>query len=63
MDVNLQPIVTEMPLFVDHEEVSAEKVAALKATSGINRLVDSLKIAGTEDHVLHSEREGSPESG
>ncbi|KAK3825607.1 MAG: hypothetical protein J3Q66DRAFT_328139 [Benniella sp.] len=63
MDVNLQPIVTEMPLFVDHEEVSAEKIAALKATSGINRLVDSLKIAGTEDHVLHFEREGSPESG
>ncbi|KAG0222059.1 hypothetical protein B0O80DRAFT_468915 [Mortierella sp. GBAus27b] len=59
MDVGLEPVVTEMPLFVGHEEISAEKVAAIKASSGMSRLVSSLTIAGTEDHVLHTEREGS----
>jgi hypothetical protein len=60
MDVNLEPIVTELPLFVDHEDFCAIKIAELKgAQQDKSRLVESLKIAGTdEDH--HSMTNATP---
>ncbi|KAF9088662.1 hypothetical protein BGX29_000165 [Mortierella sp. GBA35] len=67
MDVNLEPIVTELPLFVDHEDFCAQKIADLKdaqqkSLADSTRLVESLKIAGTEDHIHHSMTNASPDS-
>ncbi|KAF9177927.1 hypothetical protein BGZ51_008280 [Haplosporangium sp. Z 767] len=60
MDVNLQPLITELPLIVGHEEVSAEQLAAMKGQTEEVRLIDSLKIADTEDQTAHS-RSSTPE--
>ncbi|KAF9927525.1 hypothetical protein FBU30_003117 [Linnemannia zychae] len=65
MDVSLQPIVKEVPLHVDHEEFSAEKIADLKEAQHTNtaaRLVEALKIEGAEDHIHHSMVNATPES-
>ncbi|KAG0252390.1 hypothetical protein BG011_007007 [Mortierella polycephala] len=60
MDVNLQPLITELPLIVGHEEVSVEPMAAMKAQTEETRMIDSLKISDTEDHIAHS-RSPTPE--
>ncbi|KAF9134065.1 hypothetical protein BGX30_012058 [Mortierella sp. GBA39] len=63
MDVNLDPIVTELPLFVDYEDFCAVKIAELKdAQQDKSRLVETLKVAGSEDHIHHSMINTAPDS-
>ncbi|KAF9125504.1 hypothetical protein BGW39_007350 [Mortierella sp. 14UC] len=67
MDVNLDPIVTELPLFVDHEEFCAQKIAEHKGAQHeksckTGRLVESLKVAGAEDHIHQSMTNATPET-
>jgi hypothetical protein len=67
MDVDLEPIVTELPLFVDHEEFCAEKIAEHKdaqheKSCKAGRLVKSLKIDSTEGHAHHSMTNATPET-
>ncbi|KAG0360817.1 hypothetical protein BC939DRAFT_448528 [Gamsiella multidivaricata] len=57
MDVNLQPIVTELPLFVGHEgDIPVEEVVEVKGTGserkhGVARLMESLKTGGTDNNT------------
>lgn len=61
MDVNLDPIVTELPLFVDYEDFCAVKIAELKdAQQDKSRLVEALKVAGSEDHSMTNAAPDSP---
>ncbi|KAF9993806.1 hypothetical protein BGZ80_001579 [Entomortierella chlamydospora] len=67
MDENLEPIVTELPLFVSHEESveteQADDVTVINAAAvGAARLMSSLMIAGAENRMLHSEKELAPEA-
>ncbi|KAF9571703.1 hypothetical protein EC968_000301 [Mortierella alpina] len=70
MDVNLPSIVTELPLFVAHEEIQSDSVVSLtrqvdeksSMLSTKARLMNSLKINGAESPVLDSQREVTPEA-
>ncbi|KAI1314642.1 hypothetical protein EDD11_001894 [Mortierella claussenii] len=67
MDINLKPIITELPLFVDHERsegaVVVAPVAEVKAQE-THRLVDSLRLGGLEKfvHHLHADKETTSEA-
>ncbi|GJJ77207.1 hypothetical protein EMPS_09566 [Entomortierella parvispora] len=56
MDVAHRSVMTSIPLFVGHGVVST-----VNPEGQSSRLVGNLKIAGAEDHYLHSEREVTPE--
>ncbi|KAF9991015.1 hypothetical protein BGZ75_007199 [Mortierella antarctica] len=70
MDVNLPAIITELPLFVAHEEIQPDPTTGI--TQEVNekasvlstkaRLMNSLKIIGAENHVLNSQGEATPEA-
>ncbi|KAF9929765.1 hypothetical protein BGZ75_002595 [Mortierella antarctica] len=62
MDVNQPALSTELPLYVGNEVISKTCCAAIKPQPSSARLLDSLKIDGTEDHHLHHDRESTPES-
>ncbi|KAF9179072.1 hypothetical protein BGZ51_004756 [Haplosporangium sp. Z 767] len=62
MDVNQPALITELPLFVGNEVISKTCCAAIKPQRSSARLVDSLKIDGTEDHHLCHERDSTPEA-
>ncbi|KAG0215813.1 hypothetical protein BGX28_008124 [Mortierella sp. GBA30] len=65
MDVNLPPVITELPLFVGHEEVPFEETIALSEapkTTTSKRLMQALHIPGTEHHISNSQLEATPES-
>ncbi|KAG0054878.1 hypothetical protein BGZ83_010216 [Gryganskiella cystojenkinii] len=57
LDVSQFAVVTEIPIFVGNEVVPTLKTAGNNA----GRLIGDLKIDGTEDHHLHSERDSTPE--
>ncbi|KAG0203361.1 hypothetical protein BGX28_004359 [Mortierella sp. GBA30] len=61
MDVNQPALTTELPMFVGNEVISKECCAAIKPAASSARLLDSLRIEGTEDHHLHHEKESTPE--
>ncbi|KAF8940038.1 hypothetical protein EDD21DRAFT_393256 [Dissophora ornata] len=53
MDVNLDPVVMELPLFVGNEETAAEKTEAGKGgkeAKGVARLIESLTISRESTH-------------
>ncbi|KAF9349561.1 hypothetical protein BGX26_012160 [Mortierella sp. AD094] len=67
MDANLEPIVTELPLFVSHDESAqtaqtGDASVINAAAVGAARLMSSLMIAGAENRILHSEKELAPEA-
>lgn len=57
MDVGHISVATSIPLFVGHGVISTER-----PEDQSSRLIGNLKIAGAEDHHLHSERETTPEA-
>ena len=57
MDVAHSSVATSIPLFVGNGVASA-----VKPKGQPSRLIGNLKIAGAEDHHLHSEREATPEA-
>ncbi|KAG0371008.1 hypothetical protein BC939DRAFT_465193 [Gamsiella multidivaricata] len=62
MDVNQPALITELPLFVANEVISKACSAKMRPQPSSARLVDSLKVEGTEDHHLQHDRESTPES-
>ncbi|KAF9170112.1 hypothetical protein BGX21_006633 [Mortierella sp. AD011] len=61
MDVNQPDLITELPLFVGNEVISKESSAQVKRQPTTVRLINDLKIEGTEDHQNHDEKETTPE--
>ncbi|KAF8940724.1 hypothetical protein BGZ58_005052 [Dissophora ornata] len=60
MDMSQPALITELPLFVSNEVISRERSATMRPQASSARLVSSLKIDGTEDHV-HDDKESTPE--
>ncbi|KAF9585650.1 hypothetical protein BGW38_001368 [Lunasporangiospora selenospora] len=61
MDVSQAPMITEIPIFVENEAISRHCCAKMKPQGGPARLLDALKIDGTEDHCEHHSKESTPE--
>lgn len=61
MDVNLAPLISEVPLFVGNEVVSKEKAAQMMPQKSSARLVDALKVAHPDDHE-NASRASTPEA-
>ncbi|KAF9300914.1 hypothetical protein BGZ74_007340 [Mortierella antarctica] len=61
MDMNLAPLISEVPLFVGNEVLSKEKAALMKPQKSAARLVADLKIAKPDDHE-NASRASTPEA-
>ncbi|KAF9346609.1 hypothetical protein BGX26_001871 [Mortierella sp. AD094] len=61
MDVNQPDLTTELPLFVGNEAISKDDSARVKRQPTTVRLIEDLKIEGTEDHHIHDQKESTPE--
>ncbi|KAF9411915.1 hypothetical protein BGZ76_005283 [Entomortierella beljakovae] len=61
MDVNQPDLKTEIPLFVGNEVISKDTRPLIKPQPSSARLINDLKIDGTEDHHLQHEKESTPE--
>ncbi|KAF9112132.1 hypothetical protein BGX27_003945 [Mortierella sp. AM989] len=61
MDVDQPDLTTELPLFVGNEAISKEHRAVVKPQPSSARLINDLKIEGTEDHHIHDQKESTPE--
>ncbi|KAF9392055.1 hypothetical protein CPB97_004350, partial [Podila verticillata] len=61
MDVNLAPLISEVPLFVGNEVVSKEKAAQMMPQNSDARLVAALKVAHPDDHE-NASRASTPEA-
>ncbi|KAF9104873.1 hypothetical protein BGX27_009918 [Mortierella sp. AM989] len=62
MDMNLEPIITELPIFVGHDSAPSHDFTVMNAAAaGAARLMQSL-IVGAENHLLHSDNEVPPEA-
>ncbi|KAG0346690.1 hypothetical protein BG004_001084 [Podila humilis] len=62
MDVSLAPLIFEMPLFVGNEVVSKDQAARMKPQMSSARLVDSLKVGGSDDSDSNDSRASTPEA-